>query len=296
MKNLFLAIFFFISAWLRAEERALMDFDWRKQAPPDKSSEAVLRTVNNRSVLVIQHTNGAPLTMSLLRLSKPQISSELYAIVGEIRYEKVEGQGYLEMWSSFPPANSGLPEARYFSRTLAESGKTGRITGTAGWRRFVVPFNRTGTSNPPIRLEFNLVLPGSGTVYLGSTKLVEYPAGTSMDTVLESGAWWSDRAGGWIGGTMGSVLGCLAGLLAWLAGKGMARGFVLVTLIVLISLGGLLSLAGIVALMMRQPYGVWFVLLLPGILALTILPARLVQFRRNYENLELRRMASLDTP
>ncbi|HOW65982.1 MAG TPA: hypothetical protein P5186_16420 [Candidatus Paceibacterota bacterium] len=161
------------------------------------------------------------------------------------------------------------------------------------WRQEEAPVM---SSNPPGELELNLVLGGQGTVCIGPSKLVEYPEGTSMDDVLGGGAWWSDQTGGWIGGLTGGCLGCLEGLLKWLAGKGVAQGFVLASLVVTIVLGCLLSIAGVVALAMEQPYGVWFVLLLPGLLMLTILPARYRQFRGQYESLELRRMASLDTP
>ena len=67
------------------------------------------------------------------------------------------------------------------------------------------------------------------------------------------------------------------------------------SLLVLISFGGLLAIGGIIALILRQPYGVWFPLVLGAALLLGILPVRLRHFRRHYEELELRRMAAADT-
>jgi hypothetical protein len=127
-------------------------------------------------------------------------------------------------------------------------------------------------------------------------KLVEYPGDTAVTGLLGSGAWWSDQAAGWFIGTTCAALGCLASLLSWLVGKGKARGFVLITLVVLISFGGVLTIAGLLALSMRQTFAVWFSLMLPAILFITILPAQFGRYRRHYESLELRRMSSLDTP
>jgi hypothetical protein len=53
-------------------------------------------------------------------------------------------------------------------------------------------------------------------------------------------------------------------------------------------------IVGIAAVAVGQPYAVWFPLLLLGVLLLAILPLRLRQYQRGYEDLELRRMASMD--
>jgi len=59
-------------------------------------------------------------------------------------------------------------------------------------------------------------------------------------------------------------------------------------------LGGLTGIGAIAALALRQPYAVWFPLLLGSVLLLSILPPRLREYRRRYEDLELRKMASVD--
>ena len=222
------------------------------------------------------------------------MKKNLYALVGEVKYEQVRGDGYLEMWNDFSPLKPGMPEGHYFSRTLGISGEMGKLIGTSDWRKFMLPFDRTGTSNLPVRLEFNLFLPAQGTVYLGSMKLVEFSGSFSAGRSSPIG-WWSDRTSGLVGGVGGATLGCLASLLAWLASRGRARAFVLTTLKALISLGVVLSVAGVAALGLHQPYAVWFVLLLPGVLLVGIFIPRLRQFQKAYEALEMRRMASLDT-
>jgi hypothetical protein len=275
-------------------EQVLAEYEWSKLAKAGQLLGGVPTTIDGRAALMLVNTNDTPLQASLVKLQNPAITQKLYAIIGEIKYEGVRGTGYLEMWNYFPPAKPGMMEAAYFSRTLGESGEMGKITGTSNWRRFMLPFNRTGTSERPTRLEFNLFLPAQGNVYVGPIKLVEYTGGFGFASASQANAWWPDWAGGLIGGLGGAVIGCLGSLLAWLVSKGKAQGFVLASLKLLIALGVLSAIAGVVALGLRQPYGVWFVLLLLGVLLLAILPSRLKVYQRRYEDLEMRRMAAMD--
>lgn len=267
---------------------AVAEFDWnRLPAPPGTTTS----TVDSRTVLAVKSTNTSGLTLQLLKIPSPGITGNTYALIGEIKYEDVQGDGFLEMWNYFPPLKPGSPEGRFFSRTLGTSGEMAKIKGTSGWRRFSLPFDRTGSSSPPTRLELNLVLPGSGAVYLGPLQLIDHSSNSGGGA---SNAWWSDRSAGLIGGIGGAVLGCLGSLLAWMASTGRARSFVLGTLQSLIGLGVAVAIAGLVAVVLRQPYAVWFPLVLGAALLLGILPSRLRQYRRQFEATELRRMDSAD--
>jgi hypothetical protein len=198
------------------------------------------------------------------------------------------------MWNFFPPLQSGMPEGQYFSRTLGVGGEMGKLSGTSHWRAFTLPFDSTGGSGSPTRLEINIFLPAQGTVFLGPVKLVEYTGSFASMGIASSNAWWSDRAAGMIGGIGGGVLGCLGGLLGWLAWKGQARRFVVAASWVLIGLGVALGVGAVVALSEKQPYAVWFPLVLGGVLLLGIIPFRLRNFLKHYEDLELRRMTAID--
>jgi hypothetical protein len=277
-----------------AAQQVLAQYDWAKLAQSGQLLGGTPATVDGRTVLKVVNTNDTPLQTQLVIVRQPAITKTLYAITGEVKYDGVRGDGYLEMWNYYPPAQTGAVEAGYFSRTLGESGDMGKITGTSNWRRFLLPFDRTGTSARPTRLEINLFLPAQGTVNLGSIKLVEYAAGFGSGGAGPANAWWADRSAGLIGGIGGGFIGCLGTLLAWLASKGKARGFVLAIQKGLIVLGGLLVAAGLAALGLRQPYAVWFVLLLVGVLLLGIFPFRLRQSQRTYNDLELRKMTALD--
>src|SRR5258706_160420 len=113
-----------------------------------------LRLRLDRLIAKIQVFDSQKIEDDYERLLRGLFAATVYAIIGKIKYESVEGDGFLEMWNYFPPAKPGSPEEKYFSRTLGESGPMGKITGSSDWRVFKVPFNRTGTSNAPARLQF----------------------------------------------------------------------------------------------------------------------------------------------
>jgi hypothetical protein len=275
-------------------QKVLAEYDWQKLVQNGQLRGGEAASVDGKSALKIVNTNETPLQLQLLKIPKPPISKKLYAITGEVKYNGVRGDGYLEMWNFFPPLQSGMPEGQYFSRTLGVGGEMGKLSGTSDWRAFMLPFDSTGGSGSPTRLEINIFLPAQGTVFLGPVKLVEYTGSFASMGIASSNAWWSDRAAGMIGGIGGGVLGCLGGLLGWLAWKGQARRFVVAASWVLIGLGVALGVGAVVALSEKQPYAVWFPLVLGGVLLLGIIPFRLRNFLKHYEDLELRRMTAID--
>src|SRR5437016_8068731 len=201
-------------------QQVLAEYDWRQLALTGRLLGGMAAEVDGKSALKVANTNDTPLQVQLLTIHKPPISKRLYAIKGEVKYETVKGDGYLEMWNFFPPLKSGMPEGQYFSRTLGVGGEMGKISGTSGWRPFMLPFDSTGGNGPPTRLEINLFLPATGTVYLGPLTLVEYTGSSFGAGSGPPSAWWSDRAAGLVGGIGGAALGCLGSLLSWLAWKG----------------------------------------------------------------------------
>jgi len=274
-------------------QKVLVNYDWQHLTESGVLLGGVPIQIDGRSGLRILNTNDTPLQLQLLKIPKPPISQKLYALEGELKYEAVRGEGYLEMWNYFPPLEPGMPEGQYFSRTLGVGGEMGKILGTSNWRPFRLRFDSTGSTGTPTRLELNIFLPGTGTVYLGPLKLVEYSR-SFQNAGMTPNAWWSGPTAGLVGGVGGGVLGCLGSLMAFLAGKGVARRFVITVAWAMIGLGGLLGITGLVALGLHQPYAVWFPLLLGATLLLTIIPSRLRNYLKHYENLELRRMAAFD--
>jgi hypothetical protein len=287
-----LAALLLLAANVRGQQ-TLKEFKWRDLAEQGRLRGAVPVSVDGREALKIENTNDTPLQVTLLTITNPPITAVLYGLVGEIRYDSVQGDSYLEMWNYFPSKKRGGPEEGYFSKTLDESGEMGKISGTSDWRKFELPFDRTGAPKPPSRLQVNLILKGRGTVYIGPVKLVQFPGAKPMRSESQD-SWWSDQTAGWVGGGGGVIIGSLSGLCGWLAIRGKARGFVTTTFSAFTVLGAASGVAAIVAVAMQQPYGVWFPLVLGAVILLPVCPAALREYQRKYEELELRRMESMD--
>jgi len=216
-----------------------------------------------------------PLTV----IEDPGVGGEGYVVRGRVRYDGVEGQGFLEMWSVFPDGG------RYYSRTLAEQGPQGRLSGSSDWRPFELPFHLDG-GPPPERLEIGIVLPGSGTVEIGPLELVPLEA--------SQGAWWSDRTGGLVGGIVGSAIGILGAILGWLVFRRRARTFTLGAMRSAVAAGALLLCVGAVAVATSQPYGVAYPILLAGVILVGVFGGSLRGAKRAYADHELRRIRALD--
>jgi hypothetical protein len=197
----------------------------------------------------------------------------------------VEGEGFLEMWSHFGES------AAYFSRTFGVTGQMAGLTGTSGWRTFTLPFNAKGASSRPSKLVVNVYLPGKGSVFLRDLTLAQ---STSLAAATHTSGEWSGRTAGVVGGVAGLFIGSLAALIEWLAVRGKAQRFVVNAVRVLIGVDVAFSLGGIAAVALRQPYALWYALLLLGVLVLAIFPFRLRRYQDRYREFELRRMTSMD--
>src|SRR5882672_385820 len=182
-------------------------------------------------------SGSGPTSLHLVTIEHPPVAGPGYVVAGQVRYEGVEGQGYLEMWTVFPDGQ------RFFSRTLAPRGPLAALHGESSWRRFELPFDLSGASQAPSRLEINLVLAGRGTVWLSPIHLQPSagPAGTTY------GGWWSERVGTLAGTILGSVLGVVGAIIGVLGGRGRARRVVLTLLVGMIAVGGGLVLLGAAA-------------------------------------------------
>jgi uncharacterized membrane protein YeaQ/YmgE (transglycosylase-associated protein family) len=218
-----------------------------------------------------------PRTFRLATLDPPKIQGQRWAIRGFVRYEGVEGHAYLETWQT-------VGGGEYFTRSLADHGPMGVLSGRSDWRAFELPFDATG-AGLPTKLVLNVVLPGGGRVELGRVEVVDFDG---------AGGGLTEQDVGGIVGSLGALFGVLAGVMGTLASMGRFRGAVrgIWLFLVLGCVGSLV--AGVVlaatdhAMRVSGPF---FFLAVLGLLILLPL-ARTISKR--FEAAELRRMQAMD--
>jgi hypothetical protein len=285
-------------------QKTLHVYDWKALAPPVPGGEIV--SEDGVSVLKIENTNDTPLRISLLKISDARLVREAYFVRCEVKYDvpiaKVItlitnpdnphiispyphwGGGVLSLRCYLPPAAPGGDERISNGREYGLYG--GTLEGNSNWRPCQLTVDRNAFEGLPIQLEVYLNLAGRGTVYFRPVKLLGVV-----------GSWWSEQQSGMVGGVggvFGGIIGCFGGLLGYLASMGKARKFVLTTTKIFIALGILLTITGIIAIAFRQPYFVWCVFLLPGVILTLVFSLNLPTIQRRYDDLEIRRMASID--
>ena len=160
---------------------ALRKYDWNDLAASGQAGGGVLVTVDGQTCLKIENSNDSALSTRLLTIVTPPLKAKRYAVLGEVRYENVQGMAYMEMWNEFP-------QGRFFSRTMDKpgSGAMGQLTGTSDWRPFSLPFDQQKIANPPNRIEVNLHLPGRGVVIIGPLRLCEIATVEVAENLLQS--------------------------------------------------------------------------------------------------------------
>jgi hypothetical protein len=232
--------------------------------------------------LKVEAASSTPSRVTVLTIEAPHITAPRYVLSGQVRYDGVEGTGYLEMWSYFPG------RGQYFTRTLVDEGPMMKLRGTAGWRAFALPFDASGAP-PPMRLVVNVVLEGRGTVYLSELTLRDQPRAD-----LSSPADGVDRLAGFPGGIAGGIIGSAGALIGVLAALGRARRFVMALAVTLAAAGAVVCLTGIAAISSGRSPSASAPLLLVGFLASVLPLALLPTIRRRYEEIEMRAMRAHD--
>ena len=110
--------------------------------------------------------------------------------------------------------------------------------------------------------------------------------------------WWTDQQAGLIGGIAGSGLGILGGIIGTLAGifapQGKCKGLVFGLCFFAIGVGVFCLITGLVALILGQPYGVYYPLLLIGILGTAVVGGITPVIRMRYREADNRRLEAED--
>jgi hypothetical protein len=272
-------------------QQLVRDIDWTEMEKSGvlAAGEVVAEaSEDSGGLLRVEHGEAEPATLHLFTLEPPEISRVHYAVTGRVRYTDVAAGSYLEMWNHF--SNGGF----YFSRTLGDSGPMQKLEGTSDWREFTLPFFGSQEVGAPTKLVVNLVLMGKGTVELSPLRVVEFDDARQLSVAGQPSGWWTVRGGALFGGIAGSVFGLLGALVGTLAGCGRARRFVMSLLVLMVAVGCVSLGIGLVAVVCRQPYHVFFPLLLLGILLPAVTGPLLLTLPRRYQQHELRRMSAMD--
>jgi hypothetical protein len=234
-------------------------------------------------------------TVRVLELADPKITQSSWEISGKVKYANVQENGYIEMWSHFPDGSA------YFTRTLDTSGPLGVLHGTSEWREFRLPFF-SEAGKAPSKLVVNVVLPGGGTVWLGPATLKEAIArpAPAAGAVKRAGGgmfaapWWGTRGGGVVGATVGLMCGVYGGVMGILASWARGRRLSIPVMVGGLVVCGLMVLTALVAWASGQPYGVWYPLLLSGMITGMLTGTLIPVLKRRLEEDELRQMTALD--
>jgi uncharacterized membrane protein SirB2 len=275
-----------------AQEILVSQYSWKALAGTGKvDASLVHEEAGHGTVCEITNATDTLLRRTLLKIESPAITADFYRLDGEVRYAGVEGDGYLEMWSTFPPATPGGTERSFFSRTLANENQMGKLHGTSDWRAFVLPFDAAGAGAHPIRLTFNVVLPGIKLWQVNSPS-----AGTSLGKpALFAGNGWllfplSLVACSGFGGLIVSLIV----LCEWMAARGRDQEIVQ-TLGVLTAAFSVSMLAIGIWLQHAQPVALlWGPWLAAGLFGVVVPLLRLLTLRKRYRAKEIRRMTAFD--
>lgn len=255
-------------------------------------AEELVRGVSLAEEPLTLTANPAQQYQLLIELPNPGISSPVYALKGMIRYEGVEGDGFLQMDNHFGEKGT------FFTKSLAPAGPLAKISGSSDWRPFVLPFyantgDQAGGAAPlPEKLSLSLYLPGAGTVSIGQVALYQYAGGE--DPLQASGQWFSNRSAALLGAIGGSLIGLWGAMIGIVSARGKARGFALGSANALFVIGMISLVGGVVALATAQPYAVFYPLLLIGIIVVVVFGKLRGSLTARYEQLELKRMQSMD--
>jgi hypothetical protein len=166
--------------------RIVLLLHW-SEVPPPAGATVNKAGHEGADTLMIKYTEPKPANIALWKAENLGVKTKFYALRGKLRYKDVEGTGYLETWNEFPANDQGQPNIRAFSRSLADYGPFGKLSGTSDWRDVFIPFNAEGTKQPLVKLELNLVLAGAGEVEITDLQLIEFADSGAMFGALGPG-------------------------------------------------------------------------------------------------------------
>jgi hypothetical protein len=290
-KLLHIGLLLCIAATVTAQEnrKLLKVYDWNDLPKHYPNSQII--SMDGMSILKIENTNHVSLDIKLLTITNSSLIAKAGLIQYEMKYENVvakhttNGSIVSEYWCDFMMFQHFPPQILGGETSTNEQGIS--LRGSENWTRHDLNPGGSNGQPQPTELDFKVSLPSTGTVYLRPIKVFGH--------YKTAEGWWSPEAGSWIGGIGGSAIGCFGGLLGWLGGRGKARRFVLAGFKCAIAFGIICSIATVIAFATKQSFYIWQPLLIFGTICTSVFGAILPSAQKRYDELEIRRMTSIDT-
>ena len=102
-------------------------------------------------------------TVRLFEVEAPGVDQCLLTYRAEMKAEGLKGRAFLEMWCHMPGRGD------FFSKGYREA-----VSGTVDWARYEIPFYLKRGQKPDL-LKLNIVIEGTGTVWLKNVELLQTP-------------------------------------------------------------------------------------------------------------------------
>ena len=112
--------------------------------------------------------------------------------------------------------------------------------------------------------------------------------------------WFDAQTSGLIGGILGATVGVCGGVLGTVMGifarKGKYEKFALISFIILVVFGAISLCVGTIALIMRQPWHVWYPFILIGGLLVVVFLPNYFSIKKFYANAKLNKKLDDNDP
>ncbi|MCI0459002.1 MAG: hypothetical protein L0Z62_18750 [Gemmataceae bacterium] len=102
-------------------------------------------------------------TIRLFEVEDPGVEQCLLTYRAELKVEGLKGRAFLEMWCRLPG------RGEFFSKGYQQA-----VSGTVNWARYEIPFFLKRGQKPDL-VKLNLVVEGSGTIWLRNLELLQTP-------------------------------------------------------------------------------------------------------------------------
>lgn len=102
-------------------------------------------------------------TLRVFEISEPAVDDCMIIYRARLKAEGLSAPAYLEMWCRFPG------RGEFFSRALQDT-----VTGSRDWASYETPFRLLKGEKPDL-IKLNLVLKGSGKIWVKDIELLKVP-------------------------------------------------------------------------------------------------------------------------